>query len=642
MHYKRLAHGLVTTGSLISTDSDLNKHITDIHTDWYTSIYEYNEEQYKEFQKVGSVKGVFDVTATQLTWDLDDKDDLERARQDALSLCRIIQSLNVPKNGFRIAFSGKKGFEVTLFLDDRIDVPQYKTAWKKLAGHLGTNDSKVTNPSRLIRIVNTKHPDTGKYKVPLTFDELSTSVENILELAKAPREIASHWGRLKLPPYYFQVEKKDALTTNTKGFDLTNKPKFLTNCRYALQKGFFDVGNRSFSFLCLASTYKNLGFDLEHVYRLLKGVAELQAQKNSCQRYEDDKLYNEVVMQVFSPGWKGGQFSCRDKDNWLYTFCQSLGDHTCNHATEDELEPKKFSDIHDSFKEYVTNIDKNTIYTGLPSVDKHVFLSTGCNASIIGASGSGKTSIGIELLNNTSKQGVISVCASLDMAKNRIFEKILYRLTGLDRDTLYATFRENKEGAIMEQLKQEFGNVYFFKKTCPTVADIKDYIMNVQDKTGEKVKLLVTDYFERIVCDISDDTASSKRVAGELQDLVDDLDICNITLVQPNKMALSGGPDSPIYDYTNIKGSSFLYQSFRIIMSCWRPFYHPKDFSKDHFMKMAVLKNDLGELAEMEFRWEGKRGLITELEDYERDELREMLAQKDDARNMAGKANGRF
>jgi replicative DNA helicase len=241
---------------------------------------------------------------------------------------------------------------------------------------------------------------------------------------------------------------------------------------------------------------------------------------------------------------------------------------------------------------------------------------------------SGKTSIALDILNNTSKAGVKSVLASLDMHYNRLFEKVLYRISGLPRGELYDIFKNNQEDEIMKKLEVEFGNVNFFHKSTPTVQDIKDYILACEEESGEKVKLVMLDYFERVTTDIGDDTAASKRVAGELQDLVNDLDICLVTLVQPNKMALGGGPDNPITSYTSIKGSSYVYQAFRIIFSLWRPFYNPTDFSNDKYMQMAILKNDLGELSELTFGWNGHEGRITEIEDHEHQEFKELLMKK--------------
>ena len=45
-------------------------------------------------------------------------------------------------------------------------------------------------------------------------------------------------------------------------------------------------------------------------------------------------------------------------------------------------------------------------------------------------------------------------------------------------------------------------------------------------------------------------------------------------------------------------------------------------------MQMAILKNDLGELDMFDFGWNGKRGEIYELEDIQRQDLRDLLKMK--------------
>jgi replicative DNA helicase len=253
------------------------------------------------------------------------------------------------------------------------------------------------------------------------------------------------------------------------------------------------------------------------------------------------------------------------------------------------------------------------------------------NLGIIGAAASGKSSIALDILNNTSKAGVRSVFASLDMYRTRMYEKILYKVSGgMKRKDLYNMYKESRNKELDEKVMKEFGNVNIFDKSAATVDDIRDYIIACEEKYGEKVKLVMVDYFERVNTDVSDDTAASKRIANELQDLVNDMNVCLITLVQPNKFSIAGGPDKPILDYTAIKGSSFIYQSFRGILSLWRPFFTPDTVKLDKYMEMAILKNDLGTLNRFQFGWHGPTGEIRELEDHERAELRRLLKEKND------------
>ena len=643
MFYKRLCKTLNDKGILIASTDNPNNYVDDKELDYYISFYEYNEKQYEKFKKDGSIAGIKDVSTTCLIWDFDN-DDVENSKVDAYSICTRLISHGIDQKDIRIYFSGKKGFHVSIDIDRRLNVQECKNICFALANGL-MFDKVIYNSNRIIRLKGTKHQDTGLYKYPLTFSQLgSLNIEDIYGLAKDLNNIngdnfnaelvllpdSIYKLRLKLAT---EIEEKPIRNIlETKDLDWKLRPKWLSNCKYALQNGFFEQGTRSNALTCLAATYKNSGFDQEITYRMLKGVCEIQSKRNKVERFSDDELFNNIICQVFGPHWENGQYSCKD-DGWLKDYCLSLGEHKCNHDTDKELIPSKFIDIHGSFKDYVLHIDQNTISSGLPSLDKALFMSTGSNILLLGSSGSGKTSVALNILENTSKMGVKSVFCSLDMARNRMFEKVCYKLTGLPREKLYQMFAENKEGPLMEELTEKYGNVHFMSKSCPTVKDIRDYIIRCQEKDGERVKLVMVDYFERVTSEFSDEVISSKRIAGELQNLVNDLDICLITLVQPNKASLNNGIDDPLYSYVNIKGSSFIYQSARQILSLWRDFYSPHDFSRDKYMRMAILKNDLGELSTLGFTWNGKRGEIGELDDRDKTELEQWLKEKEEKNN---------
>jgi hypothetical protein len=235
---------------------------------------------------------------------------------------------------------------------------------------------------------------------------------------------------------------------------------------------------------------------------------------------------------------------------------------------------------------------------------------------------------------------VISVFASLDMHRNRLFEKLLYKASNQSREKIYEDFKQDKEEEYLDVISRDYGNVWFYDRSSPTVADIREYILEVQRKTGKRVRFLMLDYFERVNSDKSEDTSASKDISGKLQDLVNDLDIALITLVQPNKFSLGGGPDTPIKSYTSIKGSSFLYQSFRSIVSIWRPFYTPEWSHLDNYMQMAILKNDLGEIGMETFGWRGKTGDIYELTQTEKEIFEKLLEEKNNAEKNSKNSDG--
>lgn len=651
MAYVRLCKTLESKGLMVP-EKDYQEMVTDRNLDWYVSVGKYSQESAKIFDKTKRVSDLSFEYVDMIYFDFDSELNLEQSQKDTLTTYGRLLENGLPANSIQIYFSGFKGFTLLVDTVNKFKLDEVKSICFSIASDLSTFDKSIYNNNRILRVAGTKHHKSGLYKIPISIDTLKKDIEVILQKSKDFEIEELHWDVIELPSDFIDshinfvitpsVKKKEdqdikPLSLDLSSLDMSKKPKFLTNCRWALQNGFFEGGNRSNALITLASTYKNIGFEIEHTYRILKGVCEIQAKRNNTDRFSEVELYNNIVSQVYGPNWKGGTFTCKE-EGWLGSYCKSLGSCGCKSSTQTS-QYKTLTDINHTFKDYVQNIEKNTVLTGIEPLDKRLFISTGANVGLIAAAGAGKTAMALNILNNTSKNGVKSVFASLDMAANRMYEKVLYKLSGLKRDDLYGMFKDNKEKELVNKVKEEFGNVYFFNKSCPTVQDLREYIIDCQNESGEKIKLVMVDYFERIMSDMSDDTAASKKIAGELQDIVNDLDVALITLVQPNKFALSGGPDTPIYDYTKIKGSSYLYQSFRLIFSLWRPFYNPKDFTNDKYMQFAILKNDLGELSEFSMFWDGKRGDVRGLEEFEKLELEELLRVKRE-RQQAGNGWG--
>lgn len=626
VQYYNLVKHLNGFPNIIPVNENPAQHINE-QDDFYKSVYQYSEQHKKEILQKNSIAGITDVTTNTIIFDFDSKDNLEQARLDAIETIRRLIKLGLSTSDIRCYFSGGKGFHLEFTINESITPQQHKHFALEVGKGLTTFDPVVYNAARFIRVANTKHQVTGFYKTRITPQDLkSLSLDNIKNLAKFPSVIKYEHTITTLPSSLFVLPTTTKLEVVTSGttIEWNKKPRWLTHCRYALQNGLFKEGMRSNVLSCLAATYKANGFTKEHTGAFLKSVISLQASVNNCKPFPESELDN-VISPVYSEHWKGGVYTCKDP-GWLQNYCNTLpGGHSCRKNLASDHNPKTFNDLSGNFKEYVQNIDKNTVKTGFKSLDDVVFITTGSNVGLVGAASSGKSSIALGILNNTSKAGVKSVFASLDMASNRMYEKAQYYISGLNRKDLYDLYKNNNEAKLEAKLKEEFGNVYFFQKSSPTVADLKQYILDCQEQSGEKVKLVMVDYFERITSDFNDDVQGSKRIAGDLQDLVNDLDIALVTLVQPNKFGLSGGPESPIYDYTKIKGSSFLYQSFRQIISIWRPGFVPQSFQDDKYLQMAVLKNDLGELADLQFRWDGPKGKIYEMEQGDLEEMKHII-----------------
>jgi hypothetical protein len=355
---------------------------------------------------------------------------------------------------------------------------------------------------------------------------------------------------------------------------------------------------------------------------MLNGAAELQSSRTGESAFPEKEV-ELIINQVYGPNWKGGQFTTRDPNNWLAQYVKKMGLNV-----KEEEGPATLDGISAGFTHYLMNIEKNTVKTGIDELDKAMPITVGSNIGVVAAAGAGKTALALKILRHNSEQGIPTVFASLDMHRNRLFEKVIYNITGFSREDVYAKFKAGKGKELTDLVKKHYGNVWFYDRSSATVEDIRNYVLQVEATSGQKVKMVMFDYFERISSSVSDDTASSKIVAGQIQDLVNDLDVAAITLVQPNKFSLGGGPDTEIKSYTAIKGSSFLYQSFRGIVSLSRPFYTPETKEIDKYMVINILKNDLGAQDRFEMGWVGKTGEIYTLEDHERVELKELMKLK--------------
>lgn len=609
--------------------------------DFYTSLFMYDDSHNQQWKSTHSVAGIKDVVTDKLFFDFDNEHDLESARKDAVTLIERLVADGIDPSAIQCAFSGSKGFSVEVQHKTLLTPQQFKNIVFSYASDLRTFDTVVNDPNRLIRVTGTTHPKTGLVKFPLLAEELdSLSVEAIKDLAKSLKNATSDyssWKAISLPDAVIkQAYKETKLPTRTveldldlqssiAGLDWVRKPRWLSNCKFAIMEGHVPEGQRNNALMALAATIKNQGLSEEHALGMLKITTEKIAAITGEDIFPESELQRNVVGYVYGPSWKGGSYTCRE-EGWLKQYCESLGHHKCQHEQKLLVEsPKTILDVTPKFKDFVKNIEANTIKTGIPTLDDHLFITSGMPMAIVGSPGSGKTSLALEILNNTSKAGVGSVFASLDMTATRIYEKLAYRLTGMSRDELYNMFKTDKEEEYLELLREEFGNCFFYDKSSPTVRDLREYILACEQESGKKIKLVMVDYFERIFSDQSDDTAASKRVASELQDLVNDLGVCLITLLQPNKM--SGDLSEPIVSYTSIKGSSFIAQSMRMILSVYREGFDPRNPANDRFLTVNVLKNDLGETASFDFEWYGRRGFIREM-DYEQKELLEQIRSR--------------
>jgi replicative DNA helicase len=638
MNYIRVCKGVQDKGILVPVSTDVYKGI-DLNEDYYTSAFLYNDEQFKTFKETGTVSGITDTVTKKLYWDFDSVKDLNQAKEDATKLCNKLQdTFKLRESDIQLYFSGKKGFQVEVnFSNESFTPTEVKNICLTIGEGLSTLDKQIYNASRILRLPLSKHQDSGLFKTPLDYTGLSdATVDEIKEMAQKPFEMKLSdiftiaTTNTKIVSLRNATPKVEAKKTTDKVYDISDvdwgaKPKFLTPEKYLLSLGFFGSGERSHALMILGSTFKAGGFNETQTYHLLKSAAEIQSDRTGDVKFSKAEIYKNIISQIFSPTWKGGQYSVTNDE-----LLQELSLLIPNHVTA-----KEESDVHgieetgELFIQYAKDIDKNTLKFGIPCIDKNLHIQVGRLYGIIGPPGVGKTSLGIAILNNTSNFGIPSLFGSYDMSKYDVFQKLLQRHNNIDRDKLYDIFNKGtkeEQVALSKKVVDQYKNVRFVFKTGQSIEELKQTILNTEKKLGVVLQLVVVDYLELIQSNYSDATQSSAAVIQGLREIAINMNKAVVVFLQPNKM--SSTIDEPLLSYNSAKGSSSIPQACTAILTIHRPGYSSRTPENDKYFSIDCVKNRAGRLFSADLHWDGLTGNIRELEDIERMELKELREAK--------------
>ncbi len=647
IRYRRVSKG-VNNFNLTPIDNTYEQKVRNViekypDSDFYETIYEYNQDHFNKFNETKSVAGFTGLVTKRLVFDFDDKKNVDRAKKDAVELVSRLMMYGFNESAIRTYFSGNKGFHVEVHTNQEMTKNEVDNIITNLVDGLNTADKKILDENRLFRIPLSVNKTTGLYKIPITISELSDlSVDDIKKLADLKENSEEKFDKygnmiagyktqeslpesIKLLKNLTKVEKKEldlnkALDSDQQP-DLNSMPVFLSKPLGALLQGFFEEGERNEALMILATNLRKSGIPKDIAYNMLKSTLRNRAERLNLDGYDKKELYKTVIETVYNDKWRGGAYT--DKHELVQKTVERY-----NLVVEDK--PATFittQQMIDDALNFLKNLDNNRVFTGIEELDEHVVITKGMLVGILGAPGSGKTTFSNNLVEYTSMNNNKVFYHSFDMTQDLLALKMIGKYCGYGIKKLKAIIESGQVDPALEQAKTQFNlnfsNVGFNFRSGFTVEQVRESIIQYKESVGQDLTLVVIDYLEKIHGPFSDPTANSAFVAARLADMAKELNVCIVLLLQPNKQ--TGDVSEPILSYIRIKGSSVIQQDCRVVLSLWRPGYDPEaansDDSLDKYTSIAILKQNMGGLGKFDFMWNPFYGTIKSMSFAERNEF---------------------
>lgn len=658
MEFVRINKTLEDKGVLLSTE-DLNVFYKDNvskepERDWYSSLFTFGPEAKEHFEtKGGSLKGYNGPAYTNnLVFDLDNVD-LEKARKDVYTLLsRLAKDVGLGaegvKNHVRVYFSGNKGFHVFVKTARQFTPDELKDYCKIIASDLSSFDPKIYNTTRCFRIANTVNQKSGLYKIPISLELIKdkNGVEKIKELAKSPQDAVDTTVPLgdmelidKFVNFRRDLKSKKSVVVDEdieevngiRGLNQINfkKGRGIPKCIYALSQGIMvpGKGQRHEIFLHLGNYYRNQGHSAEVVEGILAGIAALNHKLYpEHDEFSKSEIKSSVIKMVFSEDEKIniGGWGVAPENEVFAAYCKALpcGDKCQIHGKSTKKSVIKIHQVADDFTQFAANFDESIVKTGIKFVDDSVKIAKGTTTLLVGSSGSGKTSICLNIFEELNKKKQHSFFFSLDMNKNLVYLKLAQRHTAYTQDEIFNFFKNHnvkKINEIREIIKEHYEYTFFDFSGNLSIDDIVHRVNVAEEDSGEKVNLVVIDYASRLIGPHSDTNANETFNALKSKDAADETDAAWIILNQISRA--SGDGSTPLRTKRVAKGSSAWEESCSSMLTVWRSFMGLNNVYdiendvtyKDSYMNIFIAKNRLGPEKEDILYWDGKTGMVRDL-----------------------------
>jgi len=477
----------------------------------YRSLFLFDEGLKVWVDRTGSVKGYADKhTAEEMVFDFDGEV-LEAVQKEVVNFCQyLIADMEVPQEVVRIAFSGCKGFHVSLPMQSFGQIEPsvrfsegYKSAALALAADFKSTDQAIYEPRRLMRMLNTINVKSGLFKIPLTLPELeSLTIDQIKELAKAERQVE------QLPSEEIgEVPALRGLWTQFAGAHPNVAPSAAPAEReigLGILAG-VSSGERNSKAMSIAGLFISKGFD--EAFTL--GLVRLW---NSCNTPPmDDEEVSRVVRGAYQQYWK----------------------------PKEELKVYNLTQAQEVYQDYASNTGARVLL-GYPVIDSKIRgIRPGETCCIVGKASVGKSAFLQNVgLNHAKRSGLPVLFFSMEMPITSVFERTIQVETGMAGGEVEAAYAEGKkkELARFNLALTTYPTFYMVEKSGLTLSMIKEFIRFAEESVYHtKTSLVLIDYLGLVKGEGDGIYEQVSTVARGMKDLAKECHVPVIFLSQANR-----------------------------------------------------------------------------------------------------------
>ena len=479
----------------------------------YRSMFLFDDKFKKYVEKTGSTKNYLgEHISDALILDFDGTD-LEAIKKETENfIWSLYYNFGVPVDYPRIAFSGSKGFHVTLPIEVITAHPQpspdfsqtYKSLCLKLSDGF-QNDKGIYNINRIFRLLNSVHHKTGLYKIPLTFAELQKlTVEEIKKLAKNPRQVET------LPVNEIEEMEtlkelwNESLTTSTFA-GTTNKKSNAEDIQLFTPS---KEGERNQTAIRLTGILIKRGLDEKLAFEIM----QLWNSSNT------PPLPDRELETLVSGAFRRYKEEIDKKNFQIFDIAAGLNEYS-KFAQQPQTDKIRFGfhRLDDALRGI--NRGETLCLIGKTAVGKSAFLQN----------------IGF---NYAKESGQPVLFFSMEMPITSVIERSLqmeHRLTGYEVER---TFKKNPDESkkLGDKLIDSLSNFFTITESGMDLERVKAYIIHAEQTIYKrKTGLVMIDYLGLVKSKGKDLYEQVSRVAREIKDLAKELDVPILFLSQTTK-----------------------------------------------------------------------------------------------------------